>query len=35
MKHMASPRTDNQGWTFIRIPQENMPLEGEEEEARR
>ena len=32
MKHMASPRTDNQGWTLIRIPQSSMPPEGEEEE---
>lgn len=32
MKHMASPRTDNQGWTFIRIPPENMPPPEEEED---
>jgi hypothetical protein len=31
-KHLASPRTDNQGWTLIRIPPENMPPEGEGEE---
>jgi hypothetical protein len=31
-KKLASPRTDNQGWTLIRIPPSAIPAEPAEDE---